>query len=251
MHAEHPSVPWYSAQLQTPSAAPTEVVKQEIAAAPVTKVPAPVLPVPVSFTSTSAPSSLTLADIMEGPISAGPLPLPGPVAAEPPPPEESLPYVEEDTEDLTPEQEDMLLQAGDAPADDPSDDTETEEDKAINAAWEKMRAGRPEMSYEEMKKYLRNTLAPSDLRQFHFARDRDGVVVAHYRRDGFATEKAASALGQAGLLLLDPPPPLEPGEEPVCKRTAPQKVKVWPRPSIGLIWKASRRDDSDSDDPTM
>ena len=88
--------------------------------------------------------------------------------------------MEEDAEDLTPEQEDMLLQAGDAPADDPSDDTETEEDKAINAAWEEMRASRPEMSYEEMKKYLRNTFTPSDLRQFHFAVNRDGVVVARY-----------------------------------------------------------------------
>ena len=58
--------------------------------------------------------------------------------------------MEEETEDLTPEQEEALLQAGDAPANDPSDDTdETEKDRAINAAWEEMRATRPEMPYEE------------------------------------------------------------------------------------------------------
>ena len=249
MRTEHPSVPWYSAQLQTPPVAPAEVVKQEIVTTPVTEAPTPTPPIPVPVTSASAPSSLTLADIMEGPIPAGPLPLPDPVAAEPPLPEESLPYMEEDTDDLTPEQEDMLLQSGDAPADDPSDDTETEEDKAINAAWEEMRASRPEMSYEEMKRYLRRTFAPSDLRQFNFAVNRDGVVMSRYRKDGFASEKAAFALVQAGIQPQDPPPPLEPGEEPVYKRTAPQKVKVWPRPPTGLIWKANRH--GDFHDPTM
>ena len=104
---------------------------------------------------------------MEGPIPTGPLPLPEPVSTEPPPPKESLPYVEEETEDLTPEQEEALLQTGDAPADNPSDDTdETEEDRAINAAWEEMRAAHPEMSYEDMKDYLKHTFAPSDLCQF-------------------------------------------------------------------------------------
>ena len=249
MRAEHPSVPWYTAQLQTPPVAPTKVVKQEVTAAPVAEITAPVLPVPVPVTSTTASSSLTLADIMEGPIPTGPLPLPAPVAAEPPPPEESLPYVEDEAEELTPEQEDVLLQAGDAPADYPSDDTETEEDKAINAAWEGMRAARPEMSYEEMKGYLKHTFAPSDLRQFDFAVNRDGLIMSRYRKDGFASEKAAFALVQAGLQPQDPPPPLEPGEEPVRKRTAPQKVKVWPKPSTGLIWKADKREDSD--DPTM
>ena len=180
MRTEHPSVPWYSAQLQTPPAAPTEVVKQEVVAVPITEAPAMALPAPVPVVSTPTSSSLTLADIMEGPIPAGPLPMPDPVVIEPPPPEESLPYVEEETEDLTPEQEDMLLQAGDAQVDDHSDDSETEEDKAINAAWEEMRASRPEMSYEEMKKYLRNTFAPSDLRQFHFAVNHEGLVVARY-----------------------------------------------------------------------
>ena len=250
MRAEHPSVPWYTAQLQTSPVASTRVVKQEVMAAPATpttEVSAPAQPGPEILTPAS--SSLTLADIMEGPIPTGPLPLPAPVAVEPPLPEESLPYVEEEIEDLTPEQEDVLLQAGDAPADDPSDDTETEEDKAINAAWEKMQAARPEMSYKEMKKYLRRTFALSDLRQFDFAMNRDGIVVSRHRKDGFATDKAAFTLVQAGLQPQDPPPPLEPGEEPVHKRTAPQKVKVWPRPSTGLIWRADKREDSD--DPMM
>ena len=156
MRTEHPSVPWYSSQLQTPSTTPPEVVKQEAVDVPVT---------PVTEVSTAASSSMTLADIMAGPIPPGPLPLPEPISEEPPPPEDSFPFVEEGTEDLTPEQEEALLQAGDAPADDPSDDTdETEEDRAINAAWEEMRAARPEMSYEELKDYLKHTFAPSDLR---------------------------------------------------------------------------------------
>ena len=75
MRAEHPSVPWYSAQLQTPSAAPTEIVKQEVVAPSITEA------------SVSAPSSLTLADIMAGPIPTGLLPLHKPVSAEPPPPQ--------------------------------------------------------------------------------------------------------------------------------------------------------------------
>ena len=139
-------------------------MKQEVVTVPVALVTEAPLSAPAVPEIPTSASSLTLADIMEGPIPAGPLPLPAPVAAEPPPPGESLPYVEEETEELTPEQEDVLLQAGDAPADDPSDDTETEEDKAINAAWEEMRAARPEMSYEEMKEYLKHTFAPSDLR---------------------------------------------------------------------------------------
>ena len=164
MCAEHPSVPWYSVQLQTPPETSSGTVKQEVV-----DVPAPSVPeAPVSAPSiTEAPvsaSSPTLADIMSGPIPAGPLPLPGPVAAEPPPPKESLPYVEEDMEDLTPKQEEALLQARDAPADDPSDDTdETEEDKAINAAWEEMRASRPELTYKQMKAYLKWQFTPSDL----------------------------------------------------------------------------------------
>ena len=249
MRAEHPSVPWYTAQLQTPPVASPNIVKQEVVAVPV--VPATETPVstPAETEIPTSTSSLTLADIMEGPIPVSPLPLPAPVAAEHPPPEESLPYVEKETEELTPEQEDVLLQAGDAPADDPSDDTETEEDKAINAAWEEMRAARPEMSYEEMKDYLKHTFAPSDLRQFNFAVNRDGVIVSRYRKDGFASEKAAFALVQAGIQPQDPPPPLEPGEEPVFKRTAPQKVKVWPKPPTGLIWKVDKREDFG--DPTM
>ena len=251
MRAEHPSVPWYSAQLQTPPVAPTETVKQEIVdvpAPPDTKVSttAP----SAAEVSTSASSTLTLADIMEGPIPAGPLPFPDPVSSEPPPPEESLPYVEEEADELTPEQEEALLQAGDAPADDPSDDTdETEEDRAINAAWEEMRAARPEMSYEAMKDYLKHTFAPSDLRQFNFAVNHEGLIMSRYRKDGFASEKAAFALVQAGIQPQDPPPPMEPGEEPVRKRTAPQKVKVWPKLSTGLIWKANRHEDFH--DPTM
>ena len=241
MCTEHPSVPWYSSQLHTPSTTPPEVVKQEAVDVPVT---------PVTEISTTASSSMTLADIMAGPIPTDPLPLPEPISEEPPPPEESLPFVEEETEDLTPEQEEALLQAGDAPSDDPSDDTdETEEDQAINAAWEEMRATRPEMPYEEMKSYLRHTFAPSDLRQFNFAVNREGIMVSHYRKDGFASKKAAFALVQADLQLPGPPPPLEPGEECVRKRTAPQKIKVWPKPLTGLIWKAKEREDFD--DPTM
>ena len=241
MRTEHPLVPWYSSQLQTPSMTPPEVVKQEAVDVPVT---------PVTEVSTTASSSMTLADIMAGPIPTGPLPLPEPIFEEPPPPEESLPFVEEDTEDLTPEQEEVLLQAGDAPADDPSDDTdETDEDRAINAAWEEMRATCPEMSYEEMKDYLKHTFTPSDLRQFNFAVNHEGIMVSRYRKDGFASKKAAFALVQANLQPQDPPPPLEPGEEPVRKHTAPQKVKVWPKPPMGLIWKAKKREDFDN--PTM
>ena len=158
--------------------------------------------------------------------------------------------MEEETEDLTPEQEEVLLQAGDAPADDPSEDTdETEEDRAINAAWEEMRASHPEMSYEEMKDYLKHTFAPSDLRQFDFAMNREGLIMSRYRIDGFASQKAAFALVQAGVEPQDPSPPLEPGEEPVRKRTAPQKVKVWPKSPTGLIWKAKKCEDFG--DPTM
>ena len=249
MRAEHPSVPWYTAQLQTPPVAPPDVVKQEVMAVPVALVTEAPLSAPAVPEIPTSASSLTLADIMEGPIPAGPLPLPAPVATEPPPPGESLPYVEEETEELTPEQEDVLLQAGDAPADDPSDDTETEEDKAINAAWEEMRAAHPEMSYEEMKEYLKHTFAPSDLRQFDFAVNRDGMIMSRYRKDGFASEKAAFALVQAGILPEDPPPPLETGEEPVLKRTAPQRVKVWPKPPTGLTWRANKREDFE--DPAM
>ena len=190
MRTEHPSVPWYSSQLQTPSTTPPEVVKQE------------------AVDMTTASSSMTLADIMAGPIPTDPLPLPEPISEEPPLPDESLPFVEEETEDLTPEQEEALLQAGDAPADDPSDDTdETEEDRAINAAWEEMRAVRPEMPYEEMKRYLRQTFAPSDLRQFNFAVNREGIMVSRYRKEGFASKKAAFALVQANLQPQDPPLP--------------------------------------------
>ena len=176
--------------------------------------------------------------------------MPEPVSAEPPPPEESLPYVEEEAEDLNPEQEEALLQAGDAPADDPSDDAdETEEDRAINAAWEEMRVARPEMSYEDMKDYLKHTFAPSDLRQFDFAVNRGGLMVSRYRKDGFASKKAAFALVQASNQPQDPPPPLEPGEEPVRKCTASQMVKVRPKPPTGLIRKANRCEDFY--DPTM
>ena len=221
---------------------PQEVVKQETVDVPVT---------PTTEVSTTASSSMTLSDIMAGPIPTGPLPLPGPISEEPPLPEESLPFVEDETEDLTPEQEEALLQAGDAPADDPSDDTdETEEDRAINAAWEEMRAARPEMPYEEMKDCLRHTFAPSDLRQYNFAVNCEGIMVSRYRKDGFASRKAALALVQAGLQPQDPPPPLEPGEERVRKRTAPPKIKVWPKPpTVGLTWKAKKREDFD--DPMM
>ena len=199
MCTEHPSVPWYSSQLQTPSMTPLEVVKQETVDMPIT---------PVTEISTTASSSMTLADIMAGPIPTAPLPLPEPISKEPPPPDESLPFVEEETEDLTPEQEEALFQAGDAPADDPSDDTdETKEDRAINAAWEEMWAARPEMPYEEMKSYLRQTFAPSDLRQFNFAVNREGIMVSRHRKDGFASKKAAFALVQADLPPQDPPLP--------------------------------------------
>ena len=105
------------------------------------------------------------------------------------------------------------------------------------------------MPYEEMKRYLRQTFAPSDLHQFNFAVNREGIMVSRYRKDSFASKKAAFALVQADLQAQDPPPPLEPGEEHVRKRTVPQKVRVWPKPPTGLIWKAKEREDFD--DPTM
>ena len=189
MRTEHPSVPWYSSQLQASSMTPPEVVKQEAA---------DVLVTPVTEVSTTTSSSMTLTDIMAGPTPTGPLPLPEPISEEPPLPEESLPFVEDDVEDLTPEQEEALLQAGDAPTNDPSDDTEeTEEDWAINAAWEEMRAARPEMPYEEMKDYLRHTFAPSDLCQFNFGVNREGIM-------GLATGKTVLLLRKQLLLWFRP-----------------------------------------------
>ena len=72
---KHPSVPWYSSQLQTPSTTPPEVLKQEAE---------DVLVTPVTEILTTASSSMTLADIMAGPIPTDPLPLPEPISEEPP-----------------------------------------------------------------------------------------------------------------------------------------------------------------------
>ena len=88
-------------------------------------------------------------------------------------------------------------------------------------------------------------LGPSDLRQFNFAVNHEGMMVSRTEKMVLLLRKAAFALVQADLPPQDLPPPLEPGEERVRRRTAPQKVRVWPKPPTGLIWKAKERD------PTM
>ena len=167
---------------------PPEVVKQEAVDVPVT---------PITEVSTTASSSMTLADIMAGPIPTGPLPLPEPISEEPPPPEDSLPFVEEETEDLTPEQEEALLQAGMPP---PTIHLMTL--MKLRKTGPLMLPGRrcgPHAQRCLMKK--------CDLRQFNFAVNHEGLIVSRYRKDGFASKKAAFALVQAGLQPQDPPPP--------------------------------------------
>ena len=242
MRSTHSAVPWYSSQLQV---LPPTVMPP----------PPPALKVVVSSAPKSEPP---LASEVQDELSLGdiqlPFSLPAPLPTELL--EESIPYVaapedDEGTEDLTPEQEEQLLQSGDGPSDLPGDEEwdikEAEID--LNKAWDEMRAARPELSFQQMKEYVRWQFAPSDLRQFDYAANRSGTLMSRRRKDDSATVNAAQQLMAASVKEPEPLPPLEPGEQPVLKRHAPQQVKVWPRELTGLIWRA-RKDGDDNEGPT-
>ena len=126
MRQEHANVPWYSSQLQAPLPTPILPATGTPSTADTTnpEIKTEAGQKPTKTVSTSEEAQPTVLELLLS-VPVGPLPLPGAVPEQIPPLEETLSYVAEDDEDdesLTPEQEDVLLQAGDTPADTPGEE---------------------------------------------------------------------------------------------------------------------------------
>ena len=80
-----------------------------------------------------------------------------------------------------------------------------------------MRVSHPEMSYEDMKAYMKWQFTPSDTRQYDYTVSRGGGLVSRHRRDDSVTKDMALCGFLDDAKEPEPLAPLKQGEKPVTK----------------------------------
>ena len=118
--------------------------------------------------------------------------------------EDTLPYVQEEDDVVTPEQtassEEWVF---------------TPQDRQEDTDWEAQCASRPKLSKDEMKQSM--VFAPSDTRQYDYACNARSGIMTRYRKDDSKTRSLSQTIAVQDVIPPVPNPALEPGESPPRK----------------------------------
>ena len=199
---EHRDTPWFIASVPaTPSLAEVTVPADTTQPPPFSTFTAPLPPVPTSSRTETAV-------------------------------EDTLPYVQEEDDVITPEQtsssEEWVF---------------TPQDHQEDAAWEAQCASRPKLSKDEMKQSM--VFAPSDTCQYDYAGSAHSGIMTRYRKDDSKTRSLSQTIAVQDVAPPTPNPALEPGESPPRKCRIKEEVKVWPKETYGVIYRPKPDDDPD------